>query len=274
MTEEEKKAMAEGQQAVADGAAAAAEGAAAEGAAAAAAAEGAEMSARDKNRAWMSKNNPDLNLDDEAAYDEALGGVFEDYDKYRESANNLRKHIGENTPLGRMIEDSVNDPEFNIAVWVRENMGVDMTEALEDEAFVAKMTEAAKKWDETQAKKAENKKKAEENFPKSLEAIKAFAEEKGQDEASVQQTLEQMFDIVDAVHEGNYTDLYKAIYSSNNYDNDLNNAREEGAAAGRQTKVQEALRNMPDTTSRQGGVPAAGTMEPEKPKSRNMFRED
>lgn len=232
-----------------------------------------EPTARERNRAWMAKNNPELNLDDEEAYDEALGNVFGEYDKYRDSTENLRKHIGESTPLGRMIQDAVNDPEFNIAVWVRENMGVDLTEAIEDEAFVAKMTEAAKKWDEAEAKKAENKKLADENFPKSIDDIKAFAEEKGQDEASVQQTLEQMFDIVDAVHQGNYADLYKAIYASNNYANDLNTAREEGAAAGRQTKVEEKLRKMPDTTSRQGGVPAAA-MEPEKGKKKNMFVEE
>ena len=238
------------------------------------AAEAVEPTARERNRAWMAKNNPELNLDDEEAYDEALGNVFGEYDKYRDSTNNLRKHIGDNTPLGRMIQDAVNDPEFNIAVWVRENMGVDLTEAIEDEAFVEKMTEAAKKWDESEAKKAENKKLADENFPKSMDEIKAFALEKGQDEASIQQTLEQMFDIVDAVHQGNYTDLYKALYASNNYDNDMNSAREEGAAAGRQTKVQEKLRKMPETTSRQGGVPSPGMGEQgEKKERKNMFRE-
>lgn len=238
------------------------------------AAEAVEPTARERNRAWMAKNNPELDLDDEEAYDEALGNVFGEYDKYRDSTNNLRKHIGDNTPLGRMIQDAVNDPEFNIAVWVRENMGVDLTEAIEDEAFVEKMTEAAKKWDESEAKKAENKKLADENFPKSMDEIKAFALEKGQDEASIQQTLEQMFDIVDAVHQGNYADLYKALYASNNYDNDMNSAREEGAAAGRQTKVQEKLRKMPETTSRQGGVPSSDMGEREEKKERkNMFRE-
>lgn len=267
MNEDEKKKM------EAEQAAAAAEEQAAAGDAAAAAAEGEaaqeELSMADKNRQWMQGANPDLDMEDEDAYNTALNGVFNDYDKYKNSVGKMREAIDEDSMFGQMVVEALNNKDFNPIAWLRENTGMDMTKAMDDETFAKAMGEANQNWLERQSKSKEIKAEVEKNFPQSKKAIASFAKEQGQSDEERMAMTEQMFNIIDEAVKGNYTDLYKAMYLSGNFDNAVSNARAEGEAAGRQTKVRETLRQMPKTTSRGGSQQPMPERKPEQPKKKS-----
>ena len=253
--------------------AAAGDMAAAAGDAAAATAEGdaaqEELSMADKNRQWMQGANPDLDMDDEEAYNTALNGVFSDYDKYKTNVGKMREAIDEDSMFGQMVVEALNKEDFNPIAWLRENTGMDMTEAMDDESFAKAMGEANQNWLERQSKSKENKAEVEKNFPQSMEAIASFAKEQGQSDEERTAMTEKMFDIIDEAVKGNYTDLYKAMYLSGNFDNAVSNARAEGEAAGRQTKVRETLRQMPKTTSRGGSQQPMPERKPQQPKKKS-----
>lgn len=227
-----------------------------------------EMSMADKNRQWMQGANPELDMEDEEAYNTALNGVFNDYDKYKNSVGKMRQAIDEDSMFGQMVVEALNNPDFNPIAWLRENTGMDMTEAMDDEAFAKAMGEANQNWLKRQSKSKENKAAVEKNFPASMEEINAYAKEKGQTDEERASMTEQMFELIDEAIKGNYTDLYKAMYLSGNFENAVNTAREEGEAAGRQTKVRETLRQMPKTTSRGGSQQPIPERKPEQPKKK------
>ena len=112
-----------------------------------------------------------------------------------------------------------------------------------------------------------------ENMPKSIEAIRKKSEELGLSEEQTQEIVGKMYQGMDDMVHGILDPEYFAMLAKGmTHDKDVDQAHDEGMAAGLSKKVDDKLRSLEASQERVSGKQSPiKRPEPKQKRSRNMF---
>lgn len=240
---------------------------------AASAAEPAKESKRDLFRGRMSKRYPDLNLDDEDAYYDQMGKAFDEYEGYEKNSKQLTDRMQASPAFRDMVIAAGKQDDFDPIIYLTEQRGLDLKALQDDPEYADKLAQAHSKYLE---REAENKKIDDamaENMPKSIEAIRKKSEELGLSEEQTQEIVGKMYQgMDDMVHGILDPEYFSMIAKGMTHDKDVDQAHEEGMAAGLSKKVDDKLRSLEASQERVSGKQSPiKRPEPKQKRSRNMF---
>lgn len=207
----------------------------------------ATKSRRDQFGERLKKKYPDR----EFADDEALfGQIDDDYAEYDNQLNQYKERESRFTDLlskdprsAQFIADMAkgNDPWIAVI----ERLGIDgVTDLINDPAKQAEYAEANKKYVERVAKEKSLEEEYEKNMKEvTLPMLERMKQERGISDDMIDAAWEYLHHIGDAAIRGTFTeaDIDMALKAVN-HDADVQNARSEGAVAGRNAKIDEQLR--------------------------------
>lgn len=238
-------------------------------------------SPRDRVRGRLSTRFPDRKFvgedgtDDTDAIDSSLDEMMSEYEtreaEYNEQSKKLTDLFASNPRAAQMFMAWAGGGD--LAEHLIENFGDDFLGALQSEEGKSKFIDAQKKWLDKAETTKKLDKEAEDNFARSVEALKAF-------QAEHNLTDEEAIAVFDKVHKIG-TDMVMGIYAPEsfllaynamNHDKDVESARTEGEISGRNTKIKSQMRsgdNMPPLPPALGGQGAsAGVPRPKAPRKR------
>lgn len=234
--------------------------------------EPAPVSSRERYTQRYRERFPDMNMEDEEAFYSQANTDLDELDSYKKHSESLVGAFNNNRAFAAMMM-AAKDGQDPFA-WLAENMGADISEMLNDPEYLSKITEAAKKYNESQLKSEESRKESESNLAASLQTLKKIAEEKGMSDDQCLEVFSYIYDeILGNGMKGIVTDeTFRMIIDGKNYAEDVASARQAGEVAGRNAKITEQLRK--ENTDK--GVPPSlgGTAVPQKeaPKKKKYNR--
>jgi tetratricopeptide (TPR) repeat protein len=215
-------------------------------------------------------------MDDEEAYYNAANERYDELGRYRESTEKFRKALNLDAnatgAFNRMIVAASEQEDFDPYVWLEENTGVNLAEAMKNEDYAKKIASAHQKYLEKKAKEEELETQFAENAPASLDAIDQKAQEMGLDDAAKDEVIKQMYDLVDNMMVGIIpVDVFELLAKGNSHDTDVESAKEEGEARGRQTKITDKVRKLNKQPTVRGRQGATAGVAPKTDNEGNMF---
>lgn len=188
---------------------------------------------RDRYASMWAEDNPDVDFEDKEARYERMGKDREELRHLRSSGRQLSGLLDKHRWLGAMLMDEEENP----LVWLSKN-GIDIKAALDDPEVMAKVTGAFDEWKKKQADGEAAEAAKDEAIAKSIEALDALQAEVGLSDEQKNRMFEYFWDEVwlPAFSGEVSKDTWTAIMHAMNYDQDLQNAREEAAIQARNEK--------------------------------------
>ena len=230
-------------------------------------------SKRDQFRGRMGKRYPDLDLDDEDAYYDQMGKAFDEYEGYERNSRRLSERMKASPAFRDMIIAAGKQDDFDPIIWLTEQRGLDLDALRDDPEYADRLAEAHSRYLEREAENEEIDRAMAENMPKSVEAIRAKAEEMGLTDAQTQEIVGKMYKCMDDMVHGILDPGYFALLAKGeSHDRDVSQAHDEGMAAGLSKKIDDRLRNLESSRERFSGRHApVRRPEPRQRRERNMF---
>lgn len=222
---------------------------------------------RDAFAARYQKRHPDRDFEDKEDRYSVLGEDADRLEQYEESGRSLSKTFDNNRWLAAMIQDLRENPDQDPISWMADN-GIDINEAMNDGEYRKKISDKITAFQKKQVDGENAKKEREENFQKSAAALRTLGLS---DDDNMKIWSDFFQNVVDPALRGEVSaDTWKMVQKANNYDADVENAREEGGIQARNEKIQNQLKtpkaeNVPPTLAQGGG--ATSTQKPKKKKS-------
>lgn len=220
------------------------------------------MTSRERYTQRYQERFPDRDVNDEEAFYSQVNSDLDELDLYKKHSESLVGAFNNNRAFAAMMMAAKDgkDP-FE---WLAENMGADISEMLNDPEYLGKITEAVKKFNESQLQSEEARKESEGNLAASLQTLKKIAEEKGMSDEQCLEVFSYIYDeILGNGMKGIVTEeTFRMIIDGKNYAADVESARQAGEVAGRNAKITEQLRKEKSDK----GVPPSlgGTSVPHK----------
>lgn len=198
---------------------------------------------------------PDLDMGNEEAFYESANANLDELESYRKHNNDLIGTFSNNKAFASMLMAAKNgeDPYE----WMAANLGADITELLSDPEYSKKISEAAKKFNDSQAQGEASRKEYEANVKKTLEELQRIQQETGWDNEKCYNLASKVYDIIDQGMKGLITaETFHMVMNGINYEDDVRNARDEGMVAGKNSKISEQLKKE---KAPEGMPPSIGT---------------
>ena len=198
---------------------------------------------------------PDLDMGNEEAFYESANANLDELESYRKHNNELIGTFSNNKAFASMLIAAKNgeDPYE----WMAANLGADISELLSDPDYSKKISEAAKKFNDSQAQGEASRKEYEANVTKTLEELLRIQEETGWDNEKCYNLASKVYDIIDQGTKGLITaETFHMVMNGMNYEADVRNARDEGMVAGKNSKISEQLKKE---KAPEGMPPSIGT---------------
>lgn len=198
---------------------------------------------------------PDLDMGNEEAFYESANANLDELESYRKHNNDLIGTFSNNKAFASMLMAAKNgeDPYE----WMAANLGADITELLSDPEYSKKISEAAKKFNDSQAQGEASRKEYEANVKKTLEELQQIQQETGWDNEKCYNLASKVYDIIDQGMKGLITaETFHMVMNGINYEDDVRNARDEGMVAGKNSKISEQLKKE---KAPEGMPPSIGT---------------
>jgi hypothetical protein len=228
---------------------------------------------RDAFRKRIAERAPELNMEDEDAYYGYMDDMVNEYDDYRKSSDVMRGHMEKSPALMEMMIAARGQEDFDPVIWMIQNRGLDLDALRDDPEYAAKITEARNEWLAKRTKEDEIGKKAQENMPRSVDAIIAKANEMGLTDEQTDEIVGKIYQMGNDLTEGIIpVDVFEMLAKGLTRDADVEMAREEGVLEGRNTKVTDKLRTMPKTNEQVAGRQMPMKEMRPKAKVNNPFR--
>lgn len=225
---------------------------------------------RDAYKAAFGEDYPDVDFENK---EERYGKMVEDRKKlksYRESGQRLNDTFSKNRWLAAMMQDITenDDPDYSPIDWMADH-GIDINEAMSDEATRKKVSDKIAEFQKKQAESEAEDEERQKNFAKSAEVLKKLGLS---EEESNQMWLDFFNNIIDPGLRGEVTEeTWRMIQKGTNYDNDIEEAKQTSAMKARNEKMANKVKTfdepMPPSLS-QGG---AGQQVRKKPKKESFF---
>lgn len=229
---------------------------------------------RDAFRERFAGRYPEVDMENEDAYYDQAGKMFDEYEGYKKKAGILKDNISKSPMMQELILASQETENFDPLVWLAQNRGIDLKALAEDEDYVKKIAEAGQEHVKAVTKGDEIKKQRKENLPVSIQACIDAANKAGISDEECQATIGKLFDIMDNLIVGKIdTDVFLQLAKGGNYDAAVEDAKAEGVQQGLETKVKDTLKKMPETQNTQMGsqAPVRESKAMPKKKARNPF---
>lgn len=223
------------------------------------------------NTRRQEKGQEAINWDDEDAVADYGNSMMDEYEQAEQTLGNFSSSIDKSPDFAEMIMAAKETDNFNPFVWLVQKYGADgVREYLDDPEMAETFAKASQKHQEAMAKSKAIQDEFAENLPKSQEAIMAEAENMGMDEAAVNEVMIKVWDCAENALHGNVSvETFKLFANGAKYDNDVQQAREEGKVEGLNTKVDNKLRDISERREMpMGGQQGAPAMQPEQTRRR------
>lgn len=221
-----------------------------------------EKKEKTKKEAFLerfSKRNPDLKIDDEDAYYDAVMRYMDEFEEYEERSNRLRENIEKSPAYAEMVIASRGKDNFDPVIWLVESGQLDLEALQSDPDYNKKLADARAAYLDKLTSSKKLKEEQEKNMPASVEAIRVKAEEMGIDDKTTEEIVGKMYELMDDMIRGVLPlDVFEMLYKGSISDKAVEEARAEGVAEGLNKKVDDKLRQMPAPsapTGRQTPVP-------------------
>ncbi len=200
-------------------------------------------SRRDQHLERMRKRYPDKKFEDD---EEIFGQISDDYDQFEEENSRMKKNeeafsnMFHSNPKSARLMMEWKDGKDPVASLIRIYGKEDIRAAIEDPARLEAIEEANKEFAAKVAKNKEYETQYEANFPASIKAIEDWMVQTGKTDAEVDKAVEILSGICGDFILGKISpDTIEMILKSLSHDRDVDEAREEGKVAGRNTKITE-----------------------------------
>lgn len=223
---------------------------------------------RDAYKEAFSEDYPDVDFEDKES---RYGKMVEDRKRlksYQRSGQKLNDTFNKNRWLAAMVQDisESDDPDYSPIDWMADH-GIDIGEAMEDEATRKKVSEKIAQFQKTQLEGEQEKQERQENFVKSAEALRSLGLD---DDQANEMWVDFFTNVVDPALRGEVSaETWKMIQKGKNYDDDIASAKETSAMQARNEKLTNNVKkfdDMPPSLS-QGGAGQTTT----KKKKRSFF---
>ena len=226
------------------------------------------LSARETYRNRIKEDYPDLNMDDEDAYYEAANNRYDDYKNMREGLKKLNSMIDKNALFREMmVAASKGDENWNPFKWAVEEKGLDLKALAEDPEYAETFAQAQRDHLKKVADGEAMKKKAADNYAKSVEAIDAWAKENGISDEQKNDAWVKVEQMLTDANVGKVpVEVFALLVNGGKHDADVAQAAEQGYQEGLGKNVEDKLRRIPKpekVVGRQAAEPQP------KPKERN-----
>lgn len=232
-------------------------------------------SKRDAFRSRVGSRYSDLNMDDEDAYYDRMNQMMDEYEGYEKGSQRMRAAVGKSPAMMEMIRAAQNQDDFDPIIWLVENRGLDLDALKDDPEYAQKVAESHAKYMERDAESKAIVEAMTANMPGSVTAVKEKAKELGLDEKATEELVGKMYQIMDDLVHGKIDpELFATLAKGEKHDEDVQQAHEEGQAAGLSTKIDEHLRSGAGREPKPQGRQGASREPEQKPKSRNPFEHE
>lgn len=198
---------------------------------------------------------PEQNFDDEEAL---FGQISDDYDDYDER---IKEYGDREGSLTQMFNSDPRSARFMLAwrngedpvVALLREYGPDILEAAEDEDRLEEIASANKEFAQKLSKEKEFEQQHGENIKTTLDTLAQLQQEQGLDDTTIDNAVQWVMRIAGEAMLGKISrETLQMALNAQNYDQDVNNAREEGMVAGRNQQIDERL----SRASRSDGLPS------------------
>ena len=222
---------------------------------------------RERYATMWAEDNPDVDFEDKEARYERMGKDRDELRKLRASGKQLTGILNKHRWLGAML----NDEEENPLVWMAKN-GIDIRAALDDPNVMEQVTNAFADWERRQAEGEAAEAAKDEAIAKSVEQLDAVQAQFGLSDEQKNRMFEYFWDEVWLpAWKGEVTkDVWIAMMHAMNYDQDLQNAREEGALQARNEKHTNKLKTYAEKQVPPSFSQGRGQQATPKPKRKSM----
>ena len=232
-------------------------------------------SKKDTFRERFSKRYPGIDIEDEESYYGAGNDLLDKYEGYEQNSSKMRERISKSPLFAEMIAAAGKQDDFDPIVWMVQNKGLDLKAVAEDTEYAQKLADAHNTYLEKMAKQDEIEKQMAENMPVSIEAIRAKAKEMNLTDEQAEEVIGKLYTVMDELIVGKVDPaLFEMMAKGMNYDTAVAEAKEEGMAAGLNTKVNDTLRDLSGKRERNAGRQSP-TAPPKPPrKTHNPFKDE
>ena len=194
-------------------------------------------------------------------YDRSIMDTFNEYDE-----NNKRL-------VDLFRTDSKASAFFN--TWVKtKNPAEAFRKIYGHEAFEAMSSpEGAEILARIQAEETQNKadydaesERIAQNYQRSQQTLNEWANGRGLSDEDKMSILEKCFALQDSMNEGTFSkEIFEAVWKSDHYDSDVENARHEGEVTGRNARIEERARQRREQTNMSPALTGQGSRVRENP---------
>jgi hypothetical protein len=150
----------------------------------------------------FSQRNPDLKIDDEDAYYDAVMRYMDEFEEYEERSNRLRENIEKSPAYAEMVIASRGKDNFDPVIWLVESGQLDLDALQSDPDYNKKLADARAAYLDKLTSSKKLKEEQEKNMPASVEAIRVKAEEMGIDDKTTEEIVGKMYELMDDMIRG------------------------------------------------------------------------
>lgn len=228
---------------------------------------------RARYAAMFGEDNPDVDFEDKEARYGRMADERESYRKLRSSGVGLSKALDKNRWLGAMFQDLAENPDKDPVSWMYDN-GIDVQKAMEDEEYRKQAAEGLVKWQERQAAGEAAAEQKDANLEKSAEALDALSKEQGLSDAQCDRMWKHLFEevIVPGMNGEVSKETWTMVLHAMNYDQDIQNARDESAMQARNEKLRNKVKSYEESEVPPSFTQGSGqAVAPKQPKKESLL---
>ena len=216
---------------------------------------------------------PDLDMESEDAYSDQANRLMDDYENYESATKNLIESLDGNEEFMEMLTQACSQEDFDPVVWMVENRGLDLEEAMKNPDYATVIAKAHSKYLEEEAEKQDLDKAMKANLPESIRKIDEKSKQLGMSDDEKNEMVGMMLQMGEDMVKGILSDeLFETLVKGRNYDMSMEEAKAEGRREGLNIKIDEHLKSVRSTPL--NIQPTQKSPEPRRqplPKSKNPF---
>lgn len=214
----------------------------------------------------FNKSHPDIDFEDKEARYGAMNEDRDMLDAYEQSGSALGETFDKHPWTGSMLMALKNDDSLDPISWMADN-GIDIQQALEDEEYRKTISQRIADYEKKQLEGKQAEKERADNLQASADALREL---NLSDDENLKMWNYLFEEVVDPALRGEVSaETWKMVQKAQNYDADVETARNEGAMKARNEKIQNNLKKSgtdlpPDLSS---GARASAQPQPKPQKS-------
>ena len=234
-----------------------------------------EISKRDAWRERYKKryapDAEDIDMESDDYYDN-LTSMSDEFDRLQGNEKQMNDLLASNPSFSDMIRDAKEGRSFFPSLV--ERFGADnIRQALEDPAVAEELGKANDAYMERVKQENADKETAQANFEESAVNIEKYAKEHDLTNEQVNEVLVKATDFAKDIFQGKISpEVIEMFHKSMNYDNDVQQAREEGEVKGRNENIQAQLERSAGQPELPPNIGQSGATPTDKPRQKRTFK--